>query len=291
MKEILKHIIKSPLKFLFSIRPKNDMSSNLYRTRLYFLGQIQKLMMKRVRKEAHKGHIIEFISPNYLSDWRAQTFSSKEPETLDWIDNMPMDSIMWDIGANIGAYSLYASKTKGSKVFAFEPSVFNLELLARNIYKNNLQHKICIVPIALSDKTNFNYLHLSLTEWGSALSTFGEEFGWDGKKINKNFQFKTIGISMDNAVDYLNIPPPDFIKMDVDGLEHIILLGGKNVLSKVQGILIEVNDNFKDQVDGVSKILSSAGLKLTHKKLSPNEFSKPSDSQSESTFNQIWNRK
>jgi len=291
MKQIIKNIIKSLLKYLVSIKPKNDMSSHIYRTRLYLLGQIQKLMMQRVRKEAYKGHILEFVAPNYLSDWRAQTFSSKEPETLEWIDKMPDDSIIWDIGANIGIYSLYAAKVKEAKVFAFEPSVFNLELLARNTYKNNLQDKICIVPIALSDKTNFNDMHLGITEWGGALSTFGEDFGWDGKKINENFKYKTIGVSMDDAVHHLNIPLPNFIKMDVDGLEHIILLGGDNVLRNVQSILIEVNDNFKEQADEVNKILSNAGLELIDKKLSINEFSEASELQSHSAFNQIWKRK
>jgi len=55
---------------------------------------------------------INFVitKPNTLCEWRAKTFSSKEPETLSWIDSFVKDSIFWDIGANIGLYSIYSNK-------------------------------------------------------------------------------------------------------------------------------------------------------------------------------------
>jgi FkbM family methyltransferase len=51
---------------------------------------------------------------------------------------MPRGSVLWDIGANVGLYSCYAVKARDCRVFAFEPSVFNLELLARNIFLNGI---------------------------------------------------------------------------------------------------------------------------------------------------------
>lgn len=291
MRKFLKSIIQNIVKAFLSFAPQKDMTSHFYRARLFMLGQFQKLMMQRIRSEDYKGHVLKFVVPNYLSDWRAQTFASKEPETLEWIDSMQDGAIMWDVGANLGLYSLYAAKAKGSQVFAFEPSVFNLELLARNTYENKLQDKICIVPIALSNQTNFNDMHMINTQWGGALSTFGEDFGWDGKKINTNFLYKTIGITMDDAVNFLNIPSPSFIKMDVDGLEHLILLGGESILKNVDSILIEVNDNFKEQAHGVNEILINSGLRLVDKILSSEEFSEASDLQAQSAFNQIWKRK
>ncbi len=267
------------------------MSNHFYRARWFLLGHIQKLMMGRVRKEAYKGHIIEFICPNYLSDWRAQTFRVKEPETLDWIDTMKDEEIFWDVGANIGIFSLYAVKAKNANVFSFEPSVFNLELLTRNIFQNQLQDRISVVPIALSNSTGFNNMRMTTTEWGGALSTFGEDFGWDGKKLNENFQYTTAGITMDEAVNKLKIPLPGYLKMDVDGLEHLILQGGDEVLKNVESILIEVNENFEEQNFGVQKILTDAGLGLIDKKLSSAEFSAPLELQAQATYNQIWKRK
>jgi len=75
-----------------------------------------------------------------------KVFATKEPETLEWIDRIPEKSVLWDIGANVGLYSCYAAKARGCRVFAFEPSVFNLEILARNIFLNQLTDQITIVP-------------------------------------------------------------------------------------------------------------------------------------------------
>ena len=43
-----------------------------------------------------------FSVPNELNYFRVNTFSSKEPETLDWIDTLKPGTVLWDIGANIG---------------------------------------------------------------------------------------------------------------------------------------------------------------------------------------------
>jgi len=115
---------------------------------------------------------LKFSVPNKLCRFRADTFSSKEPETLEWIDGLPKDSILWDIGANVGLYSCYAAKARNCRVFSFEPSVFNLELLARNIFLNDLVQQASIVPIALSDAVSINTLNMTTTAWGGALSSY-----------------------------------------------------------------------------------------------------------------------
>jgi FkbM family methyltransferase len=177
--------------------------------------------VKKVVRIFHKGVPLIFSAPNALSKWRYETFSSKEPETLEWIDAMSHGSVLWDVGANIRQYSIYAAKKLNCKVWAFEPSVFNLELLARNIYLSDLDN-ICIVPVALNDKIGESQMKMSSTEWGGALSTFGEAYGWYGKEFQPVFEFKTIGLTMENTVTSLSIPQPDYIKLDVDGIEHLI---------------------------------------------------------------------
>ena len=65
-----------------------------------------------------------------------------------------------------------------------------------------------------------------------ALSVFDKKFGYDGNKIEDVFSFNTFGLTMDQAVSHLNLPEPDFIKLDVDGIEHFVLEGGaKNIES------------------------------------------------------------
>lgn len=98
----------------------------------------------------HKGQRMRFAALNALCRYRVTSFTTKEPETLGWIDALPTDAAVWDIKANVGLYSVYAACQRNAKVFSFEPSVFDLELLARNIFLNDLQKQIVIVPVLLS---------------------------------------------------------------------------------------------------------------------------------------------
>ena len=247
---------------------------------------LKKYLMNNVKSINHNGIEMQFSVPNQLNQFRVDSFSTKEPETLEWIDSFSEDLILWDIGANIGLYSIYAVKARNARVYAFEPSVFNLELLARNCFLNQCQKQVVIMPIALNDTMGANQVLMTTTAWGGALTTFGRNFGWDGKKIKTEFQFQTFGMSMDQALDLLQLPIPDYIKMDVDGLEHFILKGGSKILSQIRGILIEVNDNFKEQSETCEQLLSKAGLTLIKKRhadmFEGTKFS--------SIYNQIWSR-
>lgn len=235
----------------------------------------------------HQGLEMRFCVPNQLNHFRATSFSNKEPETLEWIDQLPEECVLWDIGANVGLYTVYAALRKKCHIMAFEPSVFNLELLSRNLHLNQLHQKVVILPLALSDTMGSNMLRMTSTEWGGALSTFGKDVGWDGQNIQEVFSFPTYGLSMDQAVDILGLPKPDFIKMDVDGIEHFLLQGGSKVLKKIQGILVEINDDFAEQAEVSKKLLERAGLEFLDKRHS--EMFE--GSKFKNLYNQIWVRK
>lgn len=94
---------------------------------------------------------LNFYTPNTTNEHRIDLYSSKEPEILDWIDSYKGEGDFFDIGANIGLYSIYFSKTKPGKVFSFEPSIFNLEVLGKNIFLNKLDDKVLIIPNPLSN--------------------------------------------------------------------------------------------------------------------------------------------
>jgi len=206
-----------------------------------------------------------FASPNALTRYRSESFSSKEPDTLTWLDSIPEEAVLWDVGANVGLYSIYAAKKRRARVFSFEPSFFNLELLARNIFLNSLQERIIIVPIALSDSIGPSLFKMSSMAWGGALSTFGQNFDQHGGKLNSVFEYQTMGMTMDEAVRLLGIPAPRFIKIDVDGIEHFILRGGAEVLKDVQSVMIEIDDGFVEQAEETARHLQNAGLRLLRK--------------------------
>lgn len=281
MKSIIKIVVQSLIRFLVRLGGSNRIGR-------YLFNQILHTAMERVYEVSHGGVKLKFTAPNPLCEWRAKTFSSKEPETLEWIDTIPEGSVLWDVGANVGLYSVYAAKKRNCLVYSFEPSVFNLELLARNLFINGLTERVCIVPLALSDHLGSSLMRMTTTEWGGALSTFGQDFGWDGEKIRQVFEFKTVGLSMEDAVQRLEIPKPDYIKMDVDGLEHFILQGGAAVLLSIKGILIEVNDDFHEQAESCQRLLTDAGLILLEKRHSEIIGSPSADFRN--CYDQIWGR-
>ena len=87
---------------------------------------------------------IKFFTPNYISNFLIDEFFTKEKETIEWIDGFEKNKnmIFWDIGANIGIYSIYAAlKHQHIQVVSFEPSTSNLRILSRNISINNLDEK------------------------------------------------------------------------------------------------------------------------------------------------------
>ena len=224
--------------------------------------------------------------PSGLNRFRAATFSTKEPETLEWIDGFRTDSVLWDIGANVGLYSCYAA-ARGCRVVAFEPSVFNLEMLARNVHLNTLSDAVTIVPLPLTDSPGPEKLRMSTTEWGGAQSSFGVDYGFDGQELEIVLEYSMVGTSMDEAPAALAIATPDHVKIDVDGIEHLVLEGGSSILSQVESVLVEVDDRFALQGERTGIALVGAGLEFVEKKRS----SLFDDGPYASCFNQIWVRR
>ena len=95
-----------------------------------------------------KSHTWRYVTPTRETWIRAKTMLTKEPETLEWIESFDQDDVLWDIGANVGIFSLYASLI-GNRVLAFEPAPGNYYLLSRNIEINDFDEKISAYCICL----------------------------------------------------------------------------------------------------------------------------------------------
>ena len=237
---------------------------------LYFLNSI--LDKFSYVQENLLEHKVIFFAPNELVRWRVKTFYTKETDTLKWIDgfNSSENLIFWDIGANIGLYSIYNSlKNQNSKTIAFEPSSSNLRILSRNISINNLQDKIEIFQIPLSNVQN-KFLLMREAQYieGSGLNTFGANFNYEGKVIESNNNYKIFGSTINYFLRNNILDIPDHIKIDVDGIEHFILEGANEFLKekKIKSILIEVNEDFEEQHQSIIKILSENNFKFSIKK-------------------------
>ena len=100
-----------------------------------------------------------FPTPNTHCKWRIDTLYTKEPDTIQWLQAMKPGEVLYDVGANIGQYSIYAAK-RGVKVFAFEPESQNYALLCKNIVLNKLEN-CTAYPLCLGDAWKIDQLQLS----------------------------------------------------------------------------------------------------------------------------------
>ena len=186
--------------------------------------------------QKRRGIKFKFDNNNRLIKKRMNTFYTKEPKTLEWIDSFEPHDTFVDIGANIGLYTLYAAK-RGAVVHAFEPHAGNFAELVTNIYINEFD-KVKAYPFAIMDKISVNELAmLSIVPAQSH-----NDFGMNDDRVKHYVAGFTL--------DYTKVKP-HHIKIDVDGLEDKVIAGMDKSLELVKSILVEVTttDTLKPLLD------------------------------------------
>ena len=173
--------------------------------------------------------------------WLKFEKDGKEQNTIDWINSFKDHEVFFDIGANIGVFSIYAGLKHNIKVYAFEPEVNSFIDLAKTI-KLNKCNNITPVLIALSDIRSVNYFNYkSEFESGQSNHNFGDQ-------IQKSFSYLMCSEKIDNLVSTKAILEPNYIKIDIDGNEKKVLHGMQKTLKlkSMKSVLIEVNDEERD---------------------------------------------
>ena len=268
--------------FLWRVKPGFDLPRD------YLYREVSSLKTTVICGNSTK---ITYYTPNAICQYRADSFLTKEPETLEWMDEFGQGGVLYDIGANVGLYTVYYAKTKNAPVYAFEPSVFNLSLLVKNINANQIQDKVKVVCNPLTSEPQFADFKLPSTNEGGALNGFGVDYGHDGEPLKTTVSYKTLGFSLDHLLEIGALTEkPRLVKLDVDGIEHLILDGARKTLSdpKCQSVLVEINEKFELQSIKVKEILMSCGFVLKYKKRAPMFDSLGSDF---GTYNHIWVKK
>lgn len=191
---------------------------------------------------------VMYCTPNPVTRWRVQTLFTKEPDTIEWINGFMPEDVFIDIGANVGMYTIWAAKTRGVRVYAFEPEAQNFALLNRNIACNALGDKVFAYCAAVSDENRFSLLHLSALWVGGSSHFFGEDRDHNLRERKSVFAQGCVSASLDELVAGGVIPDPTHIKIDVDGLEHKVLAGCRSTLRAptVKSILVEINTNLAE---------------------------------------------
>jgi FkbM family methyltransferase len=188
----------------------------------------------------------------------------KEPFTVEWIQNQvgPGD-VLYDIGANVGVYSLVAAKKKsgGARVFAFEASYATVASLAANIVLNGAAEAITPLPVALSNATEMNVFDLRDLEPGAASHALGAPAPDGGAP---RYRQPVMTFRLDDLVELLRLPSPNHIKLDVDGGELAVLEGARRTLSSpdLRSLLVEVST--ADSA-AVTRMLADHGLHVDSK--------------------------
>lgn len=198
-----------------------------------------------------------FYVPNETARWRAESLLTKEPVTIEWLNNIPKDAVLFDVGANIGGYSVWAG-VRGVEVVAFEPEAENYAMLVKNIALNGLATKaFCL---AVNDKTLVDTLHMSTRGLGGSCHSFGKAVDAFGEHRNGNHPEQAcVGMSIDELVEK-GLPSPDYIKIDVDGFEPRVIAGAHKALKTVKGMLIEVNPALPEHLSMIDQLTHVFGF-------------------------------
>ena len=138
-------------------------------------------------------------------------------------------NVVFDVGANVGYYTLLASLLVGraGKVFAFEPVRKNLAYLERHLRINGVSN-VTVIDKAVSDRDGY----VSFVDGPSAsMGHFAETGG---------YQVPTVAI--DSLVERGELPLPDFMKIDVEGAELLVLRGAKRTIEQARPVIALATD-------------------------------------------------
>ena len=165
-------------------------------------------------------------------------YDEKELDVLLGLE-FPEEMIFWDVGANVGIYSvLFGKKFPAGKVIAFEPNVSLHVLLTQNLDLNGVNN-VRIENFALSNAKGVGQIEISKGRAGAGKikSTLAEDYE------DKSFPI----ITGDMYVKVFPEAIPSLIKIDVEGHEPEVIEGLSHVLRQYKPVLmIEVFGNLWD---------------------------------------------
>ena len=196
-------------------------------------------------------------------NWRARS-CAKEPWTVEWLRNaIRPGEVLYDIGANVGTFSLIAAKHSQARVVAFEPGYANFARLCDNIQLNGCEHSVVPVPLPLADHSGlFGFKYRDVEPGQSRHRMKPEAWRFRGAAANTDrYEQPVLAMTLDAMIRTFNLPLPNHLKIDVDGTEDRVLAGAPVALQSetLRTILIEV-DGVK--WTGVADLLEGAGFVL-----------------------------
>lgn len=214
--------------------------------------------LQRARRTARLDYrptrVVVRTSSREIVEMRLQPVD-KEPWTVEWLEReLRAGDVLYDIGANIGVYSLIAAKiARDATIVAFEPAYATFAELCENLILNDAMSSVVPLPVVLGDDTRVGRLAYRDTTAGAADHALDEESG--------TYVQQVLVHALDDLVARFGLDPPTLVKLDVDGAEAEVLRGARAVLRSPQlrSLVVEVeNANTED----VQRELADAGFRL-----------------------------
>jgi FkbM family methyltransferase len=185
--------------------------------------------------------------------------TAKEPWTVAWIEsNLRQDDVLWDVGANVGAYALIAAAIQPeARVVAVEPGYANYAALCENVVLNGVESSVLPVPAALAESSRSGTLALSRVEPGAAIHALDAP----GPAA---YAQPVLVHALDDLVELHGLPPPTLLKVDVDGSEARVLAGATAALRRpeLRSAIVEVE---AESGESVVHALVEAGFSLVER--------------------------
>ena len=180
----------------------------------------------------HFCHFDEYIG---LSIREYGEYSELELKTI--LEFINEGDTVFDVGANIGCFSVPFAKKVGSngKVYAFEPQPFINKLLKKNIQENNLDNvKIIDDGLGAKNQTlkldDFDYT--TIGNFGGISLSGRNNLNYAQKKTDKKHRVRVRTLN-----DFIDLQQCNFLKIDVELMELSVLKGAKEFIKKFRPIL------------------------------------------------------
>lgn len=195
----------------------------------------------------------QFVCHSQKERNRATRLFQKEKGTIAWIDReLRPDDVFYDVGANIGVFTIFAGLRLGSKgtAIAFEPHIPNANSLIENIFLNGLEKQARLVTLALTNQPSYDKFNYHSMHAAASTSQYGGN-SYEGKEFTPLFVEIKHGCSLDLLCERGIIPPPNLVKIDVDGLDFEVLQGMQKLLASPdapRSIQIELGSDSKPKI-------------------------------------------
>jgi FkbM family methyltransferase len=234
----MKKIFLSIAAFAAKILP------NSFKQAIYKVKPLARLIRRGLNRAAPTGLVEVKVAAGDLAGFtilldmqvdKDYWLGTYEPELQSALRELiPASAVIFDVGANIGYVSLLLAKAAGEagKIFAFEALPSNVEQLRRNLALNGMDTQVTVIASAVTQAPG------PVRFLVHASGGMGKAAGSAGREDQYQSEVTVPGISLDEFVYGQGNPPPQVVKMDIEGGEVMALKGMRWVLTEARPLML-----------------------------------------------------